>query len=192
MDYNQLEIEGVVMKYNLRQILLTVLIVFLVFGLMHVTLQSYEVNLSSMESNFHDGQRVLVEKVTYRFHSPNRGDVIVFDPPTLTSDPYIKRIIGLPGETIEIRDGEIFIDGRLLEETSDFFSQIPESDSYPLKEIPEDQYFVLGDNRSHSSDSRDWGPVSREDIIGRVWIRYWPLGQLGFSPSYSYTLEEVG
>lgn len=182
------------MKYNLRAILLTVLVVFLVFGLVRSTLQSYEIRYSSMESNFYDGQRVLVEKVTYRFHSPNRGDVIVFWPPpnANSSDPYIKRILGLPGETVEIRDGNIYIDDKLLEETTDFGSQILESDSYSIT-IPEDsdQYFVLGDNRNQSKDSRSFGLVAGKDIIGRVWIRYWPLGDLGLSPSYSNTLEEV-
>lgn len=176
------------MKFNIRQALVTIIVVLLMFGLMRATLQSYEVNLSSMESNFHDGQRLLVEKVTYRFHSPSRGDVIVFDPPIPTTDPYIKRIIGLPGETVEIKEGNIYIDGELLEETSDFGSQIPYSYSYSVT-VPSEQYFVLGDNRDHSSDSRSWGTVAREDIRGRVWIRYWPLGEWGLSPSYSATIE---
>lgn len=180
------------MNNSLRQILLTLLIVFLVFGLIHTTLQSYEVYGYSMESNFYNGQRVLVEKVTYRFHSPSRGDVIVFEPPNGSTKPYIKRIIGLPGEEVEIRKGNIYIDGFLLEETTDFSSQISESDIYSIT-IPEDsdQYFVLGDNRDNSTDSRRFDLVAREDIIGRVWIRYWPLGEWGLSPSYSWTLVEV-
>jgi len=178
------------MNYTIRQIILTVLVVLLVFGLMHVTLQSYEVDGESMESNFHDGQRVLVEKITYRFHSPDRGDVVVLHPPNGSSKPYIKRIIGLPGETIEINGGDIYIDGFLLEETADFSSQIPIPDSYSVT-LLEDEYYVLGDNRAHSGDSRSFGPVAREEIIGRMWIRYWPLSNLGLSPSYSYTLKEV-
>jgi len=176
------------MNSHLRQILITILVAFLLFGLMQTILQSYEVHLSSMETNFHEGQRVLVEKITYRFGSPSRGDVIVFHPPIATTDPYIKRVIGLPGETVEIKEGQIYINGKLLEEESDFGSDIPSSYNGSWT-IPEDEYFVLGDNRNHSSDSRAWGTVAKENIIGRVWIRYWPLGKLGFSPGYSATLE---
>ncbi len=183
------------MKYNFRQILLTVLVVFLVFGVMHVTLQSYEIRYSSMEDSFYDGQRLLVEKVTYRFHSPMRGDVIVFRPPESvgSTDPYIKRIIGLPGDDILIKDGKIYINEKELQETPNF-SLMPTSEDCSLT-VPENRYFVLGDNRASSSDSPNWGhnpedmTVAREDIIGRVWMRYWPLGDLGLSPSYSYILE---
>jgi signal peptidase I len=181
------------MKNNLGQILLTVLVVVIVFGLVHFTLQSYEVDGTSMKSNFENGQRVLVEKVTYRFHSPHRGDVIVFWPPESASrgEPFIKRVIGEPGDKIEIEDGKIYVNDWLLQETPSF-SPMPTSNNCSLT-VPDNRYFVLGDNRAGSYDSPDWGSdpedmtVAREDIIGRVWLRYWPLGDLGFSPSYSYT-----
>ena len=179
------------MQFRLREILITILLVVLVFGLVHVTLQSYEVRGASMESNFFQGQRILVEKVTYRFHSPGRGDIIVFWPPIHSTDPYIKRIIGLPGDKVVIEEGKIYIDGKQLKEAPDF-PRLTFDDNCSIT-VPADRYFVLGDNRDDSYDSPNWGSdpedktVAREDIIGRVWIRYWPLGDLGFSPSYSYT-----
>jgi len=142
-------------------------------------IQEYVVPGESMEHTLSDGDKVMVYAVEGELQ---RGDIVVFDPPNGSSNPYIKRIIGLPGETVEITGGDIYIDGFLLAETSDFSSQIPVPDSYSVT-LLEDEYFVLADNRAHSGDSRSFGPVASEDIIGRI---------LGFSSSYSYTLEEVG
>ena len=185
------------MKHYLRQILLTLLVVGLVFGLVHVTLQSYEIQKTSMVPSFLEGQRILVEKVSYRFSSPGRGDVIVFRPPESASagEPFIKRIIGEPEDKIVIENGEIYINVKLLQE-SPTFAAMPASNDCSLT-VPDNRYFVLGDNRDSSYDSPDWGDnpedmtVARDDIIGRVFFRYWPLGSLGFSPRYSCNLVEV-
>jgi len=175
------------LKTTLRQILLTVLILLIVFTGVQFTLQSFRVEGASMEPSFSDGQYLLVDKLTYHFRSPNRGDVIVFHNPKLPSQLYIKRIIGLPGEQVEIREGKVYIDGKELEETPDF-PQIPSSDNYSVT-VPPDRYFVLGDNRNHSSDSRSFGPISREEVVGKVWLSYWPTSEWGLSPEYSTTLE---
>lgn len=182
------------LKGNIRQILITILIVVVIFLGMHYSLQSYTVSGQSMEPSFEDGEWLLVDKLSYRFSSPDRGDVIIFDPPGTSNQPYIKRIIGLPGEYIEIRNGRIYIsnDKGVFEyvENTDL-PDIPPSDNGSW-EIPEGSYFVLGDNRDNSSDSRVFGPVPEGNIIGRVWIRYWPPSEWGLSPSYSATLENTG
>lgn len=174
------------MKASFRQILLTIVIVLVVFGVMHTTVQSFEVDGSSMEPSFSDNQYLLVDKVTYRFGSPDRGDVIIFHPPTAPNKLYIKRVIGLPGEKVEIKEEKIYIDDKELEEIPDFYPTTYQGDSII---VPEDHYFVLGDNRNNSGDSRLGWTVPGDQIVGKVWIRYWPPGDWGLSPSYSYTLE---
>lgn len=179
------------LKGNTRQILITILIVLVIFLGMHYSLQSYTVSGQSMEPSFVNGEWLLVDKLTYRFTSPGRGDVIVFDPPTNSTQPYIKRIIGLPGEHVEIKDGKIYIrndegDFEYVETTD--LPDIRPSDTYSW-DIPEDRYIVLGDNRPVSGDSRAFGFVPRENIIGKVWIRYWPPSEWGLSPSYSASFE---
>jgi signal peptidase I len=133
-----------------------------------------------MEPSFHNGQYLVVNKAIYFFRAPQRGEVIVFYKESGLA--YIKRIISLPGDVIEIKDGELYINGRLLQEPpyipSDYYS-------YGPKKIPPDCYFVLGDNRIHSSDSRGGWTVPREDIVGKAWLCYWPPGEWGLSPSYS-------
>lgn len=181
------------MKANLRQILITILIVVLVFLGLHFSLQSYTVNGESMEPSFENGEWLLVDKLSYRFSSPGRGHVVIFNPPQDSSQPYIKRIIGLPGEYIEIKEGRIFISNNegyfeLVEATD--LPDIPDSTTYSGN-IPEDYYFVLGDNRPVSGDSRVFGPIHRDRIKGKVWIRYWPPSEWGLSPGYSATLEPL-
>jgi len=137
-----------------------------------------------MEPSFYEEQYLLVDKLTYRFRAPRRGEVIVFHH---ASQVYIKRIIGLPEEEVDIVKGKIYIDGELLEETPDF-PQTSYSDNGP-RTIPPEHYFVLGDNRNHSSDSHSFGPISRSDIVGKVWLCYWPSSKWGLSPEYSVTPE---
>jgi len=175
------------LKTALRQIIVTAFILLIVFTGVQFTLQSFKVEGASMEPSFFQDQYVLVDKLTYHFRSPQRGDVIVFHNPRSPSQLYIKRIIGLPEEQIEIREGRIYIDGKELEETSDF-PQIPYSDNCSVT-VPPDHYFVLGDNRNHSSDSRSLGPIPAENIIGKVWLCYWPPSEWGLSPEYSAALE---
>jgi len=148
-----------------------------------------------METSFFEGQYVLVDKLTYHFHSPQRGDVIVFHKPNKKpnepSELYIKRIIGLPGEQVEIREGRVYItkDGeqQVLEE-SEYIPLITIYQMSPLT-VPDGEYFVLGDNRNSSSDSHGGWTVPRESIIGKVWLCYWPPSEWGLSPEYSAALE---
>ena len=142
--------------------------------------QRTRVDGRSMMNTLHDGDNLIVEKLSYRFSDPKRFDIIVF-PPTGKKEYYIKRIIGLPGETVQILSGMVYIDGmRLDEHYGNEIMENPGIAEEPLT-LGEDEYFVLGDNRNNSSDSRasDVGLIHRKDLIGRAWIRVWPLSQIG-------------
>jgi signal peptidase I len=151
----------------------------IVIPIRYFLFQPFFVRGQSMEPNFGNGDYLIIDEITYRFRSPERGEVIVFKFPQNTSQRYIKRIVGLPGETVEIKDGRVMIviDGQKLE-VLDESSYLP---AYLLTagnltmSLGQDEYFVLGDNRSVSSDSRRWGIVPKEDIIGRVYFRAWPI-----------------
>jgi len=174
------------MRIFLREILWTLLLVIVIFFLLQTTVQSFVVLGSSMEPNLEERQRILINKVVYAFHEPERGDVIVFHPPNNRRADYIKRIIGLPGETIEIKQGTVYIhkDGNILPLDEPYIKE-PLTHTFKGGLIPEDEYFVLGDNRNNSNDSRSGWTVKREDIIGKAWLSIWPPGLI---PNYS--LEE--
>jgi len=139
--------------------------------------QATRVYGSSMEPNLHTDQRLVVEKVSYRFHDPQRGDVVVIRMPERGPELLIKRIIALPGETIEIRNGQVLINGNAIDEP--YLTQ-PTRGSYGPTTISEGYVFVMGDNRGASNDSRVFGPVELEQVVGRAWVSYWPLEQLGW------------
>ncbi len=135
----------------------------------------------SMEPTLEINDRLLIEKISYNFRKPERGDIVVFEPTdTLKEqnfrDAFIKRVIGLPGETIQVKDGRVFVNGKVIEEK--YIEQEPAYDYGPAK-VPEDQYLVLGDNRNNSFDSHSWGFVPRKNIIGRAAVRFWPVGRMG-------------
>ncbi len=173
------------MRFNLREILIMALIFLVVFAAVQFSVQSFRVDGPSMEPSFTEGEFIMVNKLTYRFSDPRRGDVIIFDPPFSSAYPFIKRVVGLPGETVEIRHGDIYINGRLLNESPDLGD--PNRDIGPTR-IEKGQYFVLGDNRDNSRDSTEGWTVPRDNIIGRSWLVYWPLSNWGLSPHYSYNL----
>jgi signal peptidase I len=138
--------------------------------------QATQVLGQSMEPNLHSTQRVVVEKVTYRFlHGPRRGDIVVIDLPIQT-EMLIKRVVGLPGETIEVRRGEVYIDGERLEEP---WTVNYGGGSYGPKTIPPLHVFVMGDNRGASNDSRNFGPVPIDHVVGHAWFSYWPPEYMG-------------
>ncbi len=131
--------------------------------------QGFRVDGRCMEPNLHNGERVLTEKVSYRWRQPQRGDIVVFRLPDGTNDLMVKRVIALPGERISIRNGEVYINGRLLPEPYRRYEM-----HYFMREktVPEGMLFVMGDNRDVSNDSRDWGFLPVRDVIARVWCRY--------------------
>lgn len=144
-----------------------------------LVLQPHKIKGQSMEPNFSNGEYLLTDKITYRLREPKRGDVIVFKAPGTNGDEFIKRIIGLPGEKILIKSGKIYINGQELKEdylpeaTFTYGGQFLREGEEKI--IPEGHFFVLGDNRNASSDSRTWGFISQKAITGRAWLIYWPL-----------------
>ena len=167
----------------IREVGIIILIAVAVFVLLRLTVQSYTVVMSSMEPNFQESECIMVNKVCYRSSDPQRGEVIIFDPPFYSQYPYIKRVIGLPGETVEIKEGRVFIDGIPLEEE---YIMEPPTYTMPAQEVPEDEFFVLGDNRNKSNDSHTSWTVPRDNIIGRAWFIYWPPSRLRSAKHYSY------
>lgn len=135
-----------------------------------------------MEPNFQDGEYLIVDELSYQFREPRRGEVIVFRYPGAPSQFYIKRIIGLPGETVQIKDGQVILfntehpQGVILDE-SDYLPSSTRTGGVERVSIDGKQYFVLGDNRAASSDSRSWGLLPHEDIIGRAWVRAFPFNR---------------
>lgn len=169
----------------LREILGILLYVAVVVGVTFLIItfvgQRTYVSGSSMENTLSDGDNLIVDKISYRFKEPQRFDIIVFPFRYEEKTYYIKRIIGLPGETVQIEDGLIYIDGEVLYES--YGREIINSAGLAADPIVlgEDEYFVLGDNRNDSSDSRDpnVGLIHRDEIIGRAWLRIWPLNEFG-------------
>jgi len=148
------------------------------FFLIAFVAQAFRVQGTSMQPLLGDDERIIVNKLVYRLHAIERGDVVVFWYPRDPSVSFIKRVVGLPGETVELRSGKLYVDGRRIEE--DYIDPaFQEFDSSPPVEIPPGHYYVLGDHRSSSNDSRNWGEVPERYIYGKAVFRFWPLGRLG-------------
>lgn len=171
------------MKTFLRDTLITILLTGVIFFLLQATVQVSIVTGPSMEPDLYHGQRIVVYKTAYLFHPPERGDIIVFRPPReLGATPFVKRIIGLPGDTVEVKEGIVYINGSPLDEP-----YIKEPPTYTLakEKITGNNYFVLGDNRNNTSDSHVWGTVPHQNIIGKAWLSIWPPDSWGLAPNYS-------
>jgi signal peptidase I len=154
----------------LREIVETVVLALVVFLVLNVTTARFRVQGLSMEPTLHDGQYLLISRVSYWFNAPQRGDIVVFRPSTQPEDDFIKRILGLPGENVRIEAGQISIDGVPLEEPY-VVDRGPYSGDWTLGE---GEYFVMGDNRVNSNDSRSWGPLPDANMVGKAWVSYWP------------------
>ncbi len=186
--YTELEEKRTWLKPALREVLVTLAIALVIFFLIQTTIQSSVVLYSSMEPNLHEGQRIIISKIVYWFHEPERGDIIVFPNPNNPDEEYIKRIIGLPGETVEIKDGVIYIHktggNTLVLDESEYIDD-PANSYYISDVILEDNYFVLGDNRNNSYDSRRGWTVPRDEIVGKAWLSIWPLSDWGLVANFS-------
>ena len=157
-----------------------VLAVILYFGI-SFAVQTVHVEGLSMFATLDNNDYLLADKLSYRLHGPERGDIIILRPPTLSTTDYIKRVIALPGERLLIRDAHVYINGHVL--TEPYLPEVWVSNTNwggPSGElIPPNQYFVMGDNRNRSQDSRVFGPIGRDRIDGRAWFRIWPLDHFG-------------
>ena len=174
------------MKQSLRDFLIMLVIAVAVFVGLRSTVQTYVVYGPSMKPNFEELQRLLVNKVVYKLHEPERGDVIIFRPPNNQRESFIKRIIGLPGESVEIKEGAVYIhkeDGSVLLLDEPYIKE-PSARSFKGGKIPENEYFVLGDNRNGSNDSRNGWTVPRNNIIGKAWLSIWPPNLWGLAANY--------
>jgi len=185
-------------KSLFQELLETLLLTLVLFGIARFSLQNFKVDGTSMVPTLQSGEYILVDKISYRFHLPARGDIVVFKYPGDLTRDFIKRVIGLPGDRIAIRlVGGIyhaFVNGKMLSEP---YINGPPDAAYPEgcagartctpHVVPAGDLFVMGDNRNFSYDSRSWGDLPTSDIIGRALISYWPLSHLAFLPNqYSY------
>lgn len=156
---------------------IVIIALVIVIPIRYFIFQPFFVRGQSMEPSFHNGDYLIIDEISYRVNDPKRGDVVVFKYPKDPSQRYIKRIIGLPGETIEIENGQITIikqgEIQILDEST-YLAGIQTSGEVEVK-LDENEYFVLGDNRAASSDSRRWGNLPEENIIGKVFVRAWPV-----------------
>jgi signal peptidase I len=166
------------------------LVVYLFF------MQPHQVNGQSMVPNFQSGEYVLTDKISYKVGEPQRGDIVVFHAPEAAQCPkgtgcdFIKRILGIPGDTVKVENDRIYVNGVALEEPyiPEDFETLPGAYTKgKTVTLSANEYFVSGDNRPYSSDSRAWGPITKSDIVGRAFFRYWPLDKAGLLPKTTYS-----
>ena len=177
--------------FEIVETLVLTLIIF--FVIQTFVAQPYQIRQQSMETTLEPDQYVLVDKLTPRFDTYKRGDIVVFTPPEVWAQsdgtPYIKRVIGVGGDKIEIHDGMVFVDGVALNEPYVFKGTDgkPQDTEDPLQmekwTVPEGELFLMGDHRKSSADSREFGPVAVDKVIGRAWLRYWPINTLTILPT---------
>jgi len=170
----------------------SVVVVMAVMVMIYLFIMSpQEISGQSMDPNFHNGEYILTNKIEYKIGDPKRGDIVIFKSPRNKEIDYIKRVIGLPGETIRLSNSTFFINGKKLDEPYLAPTVYTFGGSYLAENtdivVPPGKYFVSGDNRPHSSDSREFGPIAKEDFIGKALLRYWPFSRLGLitRPDYS-------
>ena len=197
----------------IREVIETLILALIIFVAVRAVVLNFRVEGLSMSPNFHNGEMLLVNRnvyfhfdlnaalnwipgvnrkgqdIVYPFHPPQRGDVIVFNPPIPNADkPFIKRVIGLPGETVEVKNEGVYIDGVRLNEPylHGVQTECYQTVSCPAVTVPKGYIFVMGDNRGNSEDSRAFGPVPINNIIGKAWVTYWPPDEVGIVPHHSY------
>lgn len=169
----------------IRELLGWIVYILIIVGLTYLIVtfvgQRTRVSGSSMETTLSDGDNLIVDKISFRFRDPKRYEIIVFPYQYEDNTFYIKRIIGLPGETVQVKDGKVYINGQELDEHYGNEEMLDPGIARETITLGEDEYFVLGDNRNHSADSRqeNVGVLHRKDLLGRAWIRIWPFSKFG-------------
>lgn len=163
----------------------------IIIPIRYFLIQPFYVKGASMEPNFYDHEYLIIDEVSYRFGEPDRGDIVVFKYPSDPKQYFIKRIVGLPNETVEVKNGQVLIyndefpEGMALEE--EYLDGVVTAGQKKVK-LRSDEYYVLGDNRNSSLDSRTFGPVNQDYIVGRVWFRGWPVTKIKFFENPEYNL----
>lgn len=173
--------------FLIREIVETVILVGAIYALVNLVSARFIVDGPSMQPNFATGQFVIVSRLHYMLGQPERGDIVVFHYPGNPEDDYIKRVIGLPGDTVELRDQQVYVNGALLDEP--YINEACSRTNCPDRAYPTlgvDEYFVLGDNRNHSTDSRRGWVVQRQFIVGEALVRYWPPTEWGIVTRIGY------
>jgi signal peptidase I len=171
-----------------REIIETIVLTVVIFVAIKFSVQTFRVDGDSMQPGLNSQEYVLVNKLAYLFSGPARGDVIVFHWPVDPNQDFIKRVIGLPGDTINVTPTQIIVNGVTLKEP--YISAALNASPRPFK-LGADEYFVMGDNRPYSSDSRSWGTVPKDYIIGKATVVFWPLGKWEVIPTYSSVFASV-
>ena len=171
------------LKKILRDVGITILIAIAIFAFLRVSFQGYMVRGSCMLPGIENQDWVMVSKASYFASDPQHGDIIILKPPIPAKHPFIKRVIAVPGDTIEVKDGKVYLNDIAL--TEPYVSDPPRY-TLSAREIPEGEYFVLGDNRNSADDSHIWGTVPGENILGKAWFIYWPLERWRGVGNYNY------
>jgi signal peptidase I len=175
---------GQSLRATVREIVETILLTLAVFFLIRTVVQNFHIDGYSMEPTLHTGQYLIINKLVYLWHQPDRGDIVVFEYPRAPNRDFIKRVIGLPGEKIEVKQSKVYINDKPLEES---YVASPPLYSWGPVVVGPNEYCVLGDNRNNSSDSHTWGMLPRANIVGQAWLSYWPPQYWGVVsvPSYA-------
>jgi signal peptidase I len=169
------------MLRTVRETVQVLIVALLLFAGTRTVVQGREIRGPSMLPTYHTGQRLFVTR--YLFDDPDRGDVVVFHPPSPSDDDYIKRVIGVPGDHVVVRGGNVYVNGQLVDESHlAAGTETTCSSRWCDVVLGPDEYYVMGDNRANSSDSRLWGPVDEDKIVGKAWLLYYPFSDFGWAP----------
>lgn len=168
----------------LRELLETVILSLIIFLLIRQVVQNYRIESHSMQPNFYEGEFILVNKLAFKLGEPERGEVIVFHNPNNVEEDYIKRVIGLPGDTVEIHEQTVLVNGEVFTEPYPINDFRP-GENFGPETVPPNQLFVMGDNRGNSSDSRRIGTIPEELVVGQAWLRVWPINRWGLIKHFS-------
>ncbi|MCL4544109.1 MAG: signal peptidase I [Chloroflexi bacterium] len=175
-------------KSAIRELIETILLTAVVFFAIRLFLQNYQVEGHSMDPTMHNGEFVVVLKAVYWFQHPQTGDIIVLQDPQDPSRDFIKRVIGVPGDTVAVHGGKVYLNGKPLNEP---YILQPPLYTVPPTKVPPGKYWVLGDNRNDSNDSHIWGFLPQNEIIGKAWLVYWPPSRWGLVPHARYDVSTV-
>ncbi len=168
----------------LREIVETLILTIVIFLGVRVLVQNYKVEGFSMVPTLQDSQYLIVNKIGLHFSQLQRGDIIVFRYPVDPSKSFVKRVIGLPGDTVEVKDLHVVVNNQILNEP--YINGVMADTGFKKVTVPAGDYFVMGDNRNNSSDSRAWGPLPEDDVVGKAWVSYWPPKEWGLISDFRY------